>query len=188
VSDRTAIDKERVIAELSPEWLAGLDGAELEEGRRLLAEIAADWAREADPTPDPAAVHRFQREDLETLGRGRDAEGRLDVLRARSLGRRVDRLSVGTYALGRAILEGSVDDEDARGQGVAFLREGEAIAAELKRFPRSPETEPIHRDLGEAVMEALFAVERKATSARLARDADKAQGGPPQEGPPQVRP
>lgn len=178
----SGIDKERVIAELSPEWLAGLEGAELEEGRRLLAEIADDWAREADPTPDPAAVHRFQREDLEALGQGRDAAGRLDVLRIRAIGRRVDRLSVGTYALGRAILKGSVHDEDARGQGEALLREAEAIAAGLKRLPRSPETEPIHRDLGEAVMEALYAVERKAMSARLARDADQAQGGP------QVRP
>ena len=174
----TGINKERVIAELSPEWLAGLEGARLEEGRRLLAQIADDWAREADPTPDPAAVHRFQREDLEALGHGRDAAGRLDALRTRALGRRVDRLSVGTYALGRAILNGSVEDEGARGQGGALLREAEAIAAELKRLPRSPETEPIHRDLGEAVMEALYAVERKAMSARLARDAGQSQGGP----------
>ncbi len=178
----TGIHKEQVIAELSPEWLAGLEGPELEEGRRLLAEIVDDWAREADPTPDPAAVHRFQREDLEALGRGRDAAGRLGVLRTRALGRRVDRLSVGTYALGRAILNGAVDDEHARGQGQALLREAERIAAELKRLPHAPETEPIRRDLGEAVMEALYAVERKAMSARLARDADRAQGGP------QVRP
>jgi hypothetical protein len=178
----TGIHKQEVIAELSPEWLAGLEGAELEEGRRLLSEIVDDWAREADPTPDPAAVHRFQRGDLEALGQGRDAAGRLDVLRTRALGRRVDRLSVGTYALGRAILNGRVQDEGARGQGEALLREAEAIAAELKRLPRSPETESIQRDLSEAVMEALFAVERKAMSARLARDADRAQGGP------QVRP
>lgn len=174
----TGIHKEQVLAELSPEWLAGLEGAELDEGRRLLAEIVDDWAREADPTPDPAAVHRFQRQDLEALGRGRDAAGRLDVLRTRALGRRVDRLSVGTYALGRAILNGSVRHNDARSQGEALLREAEAIAAELRRLPPSLETEPIRRDLGEAVMEALFAVERKAMSARLAREAEQAQGGP----------
>jgi hypothetical protein len=182
MNNGTGIDKGRVISELSPEWLAGLEGAELEEGRRLLGEIVHDWAREADPTPDPAAVHRFQREDLEALGRGRDAAGRLDVLRTGALGRRVDRLSVSTYALGRAILNGSVQDGNARGQGEALLREAEAIAAELNRLPRAPETDPIRRDLGEAVMEALFAVEREAMSARLARDVDQAQGGP------QVRP
>lgn len=181
----TGIDKERVIAELSPEWLAGLEGDELEEGRRLLGAIADDWAREADPTPDPAAVHRFQRKDLEALGRGRDAAGRLEALRARVLGRRVDRLSVGTFALGKAILSGSVDDEEGRRRGQAFLRETEGIAAELKQLSPSPAVDAIQRDLGEAVMEALFAVERKAMSPRLAREAEVPEAG---AGPPQVLP
>lgn len=178
------IDKERVIAELSPEWLAGLDGAELEEGRRLLAEIVDDWAREADSTSDPAAVHRFQREDFAALGRGRDAAGRLEALRLRALGRRVDRLNVGTFALGKAILAGSIDHDDAKSLGETFLREAEAVAAQLKRLDRSPAVEAIKRDLGEAVMEALFAVERKATSPRLARE----DGGAPQGGPPNILP
>jgi hypothetical protein len=184
VRNGTGIDRERVIAELSPEWLAGLEGSELEEGRRLLSAIADDWAREADPTPDPAAVHRFQREDLEALGRGHDAAGRLDVLRARVLGRRVDRLSVGTFGLGKAILSGSVDDDEGRRRGEAFLREAEGVAAELKQLSGSPAIDAIQRDLGEAVMEALFAVERKAMSPRLAREA----GGASQDGPPQVIP
>ncbi|MGZ8647814.1 MAG: hypothetical protein ACXW08_04160 [Solirubrobacteraceae bacterium] len=187
MSDATGIDKETVIAELSPEWLAGLEGAEVEEGRRLLAEIVDDWAREADATSDPAAVHRFQRQDLEALGEGRDAAGRLEALRLRVLGRRVDRLSVGTFALGKAILSGSIDGEEARSRGEAFLRQTEAVAAELKRLDRSPALEAMQRDLGEAVMEALFAVERKATSPRLAREADQA-GEPEPQGPPQVRP
>lgn len=184
----TGIDKERVLGELSPEWLAGLEGRELEEGRRLLAEIVADWAREADPTPDPAAVHRFQREDLEVLGRGQDAAGRLDALRMRAFGRRCDRLSVGTLSLGRAILAGSVDDEDARRRGKAFLRDAEALAAELKQLPGSPASEAIQRDLSEAVMDALFAVERKAMSARLAREAGAAGAGEAAGGPPHVLP
>lgn len=184
MSDATGIDKERAIAELSPEWLAGLEGPELEEGHRLLDEIVDDWAREADATSDPAAVHRFQREDLEALGEGRDAAGRLEALRLRALGRRVDRLSVGTFALGKAIMAGSIDGEEARSRGEAFLRQAEAIAAELKRLDRSPAVEAIQRDLSEAVMEALFAVERKAKSARLARE----EGAAPQGGPPQVLP
>jgi len=184
VSDATGIDKARVTAELSPEWLAGLEGSELGEGRRLLAEIVDDWAREADATSDPAAVHRFQREDFEALGEGRDAAGRLEALRLRALGRRVDRLSVDTFALGKAILSGSIDGEEARSRGEAFLRRAEALAGELKRLDRSPAVEAIQRDLSEAMMEALFAVERKATSARLARE----ESGAPQGGPPQVLP
>lgn len=179
------IDKERVIAELSPEWLAGLEGSELEEGRRLLADIVDDWAREADSTSDPAAVHRFQREDFEALGAGRDTAGRLEALRLRALGRRTDRLNVGTFALGKAILAGSIDDQDARSLGESFLHEAEAISAELKRLDHSPAVDAIQRDLSEAVMEALFAVERKATSARLAREEGDAA---PQGGPPNIRP
>jgi hypothetical protein len=185
----TGLDKERVIAELSPEWLAGLEGEQLAEGRRLLVEIADDWAREADPTPDPAAVHRFQRQDLEALGRGRDAQGRLEALRTRALGRRVDRLSVGTFSLGKAILAGTVDQDEARRRGEAFLRDAEALAPEVKQLSSSPATDAIQRDLSEAVMEALYAVERRAMSARLAREGEASGGaGEAGSGPPQVLP
>ena len=80
----TGIDTRRAAADLAP-WLDGLDPAHHAEGERLLAEVVTDWAREADPTPDPQAVLAIQRERLEAAGRGRDADGRLAVLRAHTL-------------------------------------------------------------------------------------------------------
>jgi hypothetical protein len=169
------IDTRGVFDELAPEWLAGLEGAELEEGRALLAEVVDDWAREADPTPDPGAVLAIQRAELQSAGVGRDAAGRLAALRARALTRRVDHLSVETFALGRAILDGSATDPDAREHGRRLLDEAERLGAALRD---APELQPARRVLSDAVMEALYAVERKAMSPRLARTAGT-PGGPP---------
>src|SRR4051812_26110761 len=115
------IDKDAVVAELSADWLDGLDGNDLTEGRRLLGEVVDEWAREADSTPDPAAVLALQRQELSDRAAGKDAAGRLEVLRARVVERQVERLNSETLTLGRAILSGSVDDADARAQGEAFL-------------------------------------------------------------------
>ena len=43
------------------------------------------------------------------------------------------------------------------------------LAGELDALGPSPWAEAIRRELGDAVMEALYAVERKAMSPRLAR-------------------
>ncbi len=176
----TGIDRKSVLAELEGGWLDGLEGERREEARRLLAELVADWAREADPQPDPTAVLGFQREELEGLGRGRDATGRLGALRTLVLSRRVDRLNAETFALGKTVLQGTAEDEDARRRGRVLLAEAEAIAPLLDELEPGPRTSAIRRDLGDAVMEALYAVERKAMSARLARE-DGASG-------PQLRP
>jgi hypothetical protein len=168
------IDKAAVLTDLVPAWTAGLDGAELEEARRLLTAVVDDWAAEADPTPDPAAVLQFQQADLAKTLSVEPGE-RLATLRTRVLGRAVDRLSTRTYALGEAVLAGSVSDDEAREQGSALLHEAEALGPSVAALPASPTADAARRDLGDAVMEALYAVERKAMSARLARST---AGGP----------
>ena len=166
------MDTRAVFDELAPRWLGGLDGAALDEGRKLLTETVDDWAREADATPDPGAVLAIQREELETAGAGRDAAGRLAVLRVRVLTRRAERLSAATFALGRAILDGSATDPEARDEGRRLLEEAERLSPEVDD---SPELHAARRMLSDAVMEALYAVEREAMSPRLARGAS---GGP----------
>jgi hypothetical protein len=168
------IDKAAVLAEVSPAWTEGLDGAELDEARRLLDAVVDDWAVEADPTPDPAAVLRFQQADLAATLSAEPAE-RLAALRTRVVGRAVDRLSTRTYALGEAILAGSVGDDEAREQGSVLLHEAEALGPSVAALSASPTADAARRDLSDAVMEALYAVERKAMSARLARST---AGGP----------
>jgi hypothetical protein len=164
----SALDQQSLLAELEAEFPDP-------EARPLLEWLVADWAREADPTPNPEAVLRFQREDLEARTAGREP---LDALRAHVLARRVDRLNARTFALGKEILAGDVADDDARARGEALKEEADGLAGEL---PPGAESEAARRALGEAAMEALYAVERKAMSARLARESGDASG------PPQVR-
>jgi hypothetical protein len=161
----TAVDWDHV-AEKLEQQLEGLDGSDLQAGRRAAADVLADWQREADSQDDPAAVHRFQREDLTAQLTGQDAAGRLEVLRRRAIGRKVDRLNVRALALGRRVLDG----EDGEAEGRALLTAAEELAPEVAALAGSPEKAAIKRDLDEAVMDALYAVERKAMSHRLARE------------------
>ena len=93
--------------------------------------------------------------------------------------RRIDRLDAQAFALGKDVLAGSIDDEDARCRGREYLDRAEALAGELDRLG-APPGDPARRALGDAVMDALYAVERKAMSPRLAREG----GGPA----PDIRP
>ena len=171
----SALDQPSLLAELEPEFTDGLSAEEQTEAREMLAWLVRDWAREADPTPDPEAVLGFQREDLAARTAGRDPAERLQALREHVLARLVDRLGARTFALGRRILAGDVDREDARAQGEALRQEADALAGELKEVPGMDAT---RRALGDAAMEALFAIEGKAMSPRLARESGAA-GGPP---------
>jgi hypothetical protein len=164
----SGIDRQALLGELEAEYGA--------EARDELQWLVDDWAREADPTPNPGAVLRFQREDLEARTAGRDGEAKLDALRTHVLARRVDQLSARTFALGKEILSG--DEADGRARGEALRKEADALADELNRLPPSPDQDPIRRALGDAMLEALFAIERKAMSPRLAREQG-GSGGPP---------
>ena len=103
------LDQTAIVSELARAWLDGLAGAEEAEGRQLLVELVGDWAREADPQPNPQAVLRFQREDLEGLRAGKGPPQRLQALRGVVLGRQVDRVSADAFALGKAVVDRQYD-------------------------------------------------------------------------------
>jgi hypothetical protein len=120
-------------------------------------------------------VLAIQRQDLERALADREDADRLAVLRSRALTRRAERLSGETFALGRAVADGSATDPEAREEGRRLLAEAEELSSALGD---APELQPARRMLSDAVMEALYAVERKAMSPRLSR-ATGAPGGPP---------
>jgi hypothetical protein len=164
----SGIDRQALLGELEAEFGA--------EARDDLERLVDDWVREGVTSSNPDAVLRFQREDLEARTAGLEGQAKADALRAYVLARRADELSGRTFALGKEILAGH--DEDGRARGEALREEADALAGELDRLPPSPALDPIRRTLGDAVMEALYAIERKAMSPRLAREQGAA-GAPP---------
>jgi hypothetical protein len=161
------LDQARLVAELAPTWAS----ADEKEGRQLLTELIADWAREADKDEDPASINKFQRQELEQRGAGKDARGKLVALRGLTVEHLVRQLGARTYKLGCAVVDGTVPREEAVKQGKALMAEVEALAPRA-RSVGDPEVEArLQRDLGDASLEALYAVEQKAASLRLGRYA-----------------
>jgi len=160
------IDQTRIVEELSPQWIETLSSERRERARAVLAELVASWAVEADARPNPNAVLRFQREDLEAAA-GANAD-RLAVLERELLRRKVDELNARTYQLGLAILDGELGESERRERGRGLLTEAEQFGQRAKSLGLEP-ADPIRRSLSDAVMEALYAVEGRAMSARLDR-------------------
>jgi hypothetical protein len=121
-------------------------------------------------------VRAIQRRELEERAGDGSPAARLAALRARVLERRVDRVDADAFALGKAVLAGRVDDEDARTRGRELLSRAEALGPQVDALDGDAAV-PLRRALGDAVMDALYAVERKAMSPRLARESG---GAPPQ--------
>lgn len=180
-----AIDQGELVAELAGTWLDGLTGADRTEGRSLLKKLVADWAREADSDSDPEAVNKIQKSDLTEAGRGLGPKERLATLRLQLLGRQIKRLRVRTYALGTSILDGKTTAAAGKKKGAPLLKEAEELLARLRELPDTADSQRLHRDLTEAQMEALFAVEGKAMSLRLNRY--KGDQSPGKIKPPDVR-
>lgn len=172
--------------ELEARLSEGLEGQELIEARRLFEALVADWKREAGSGSDAEAIHAAQVKDIESKMGGKSAKARLDALRLEVMTRRVRRVSAQSFELGTSILDGKTEAASAKNEGQRLLKEAEDLGEELKRFPESDETRRLRRDLGDALMEALFAVEGKAMSQRLHRHAGDQAGA--SGGPPDVRP
>jgi hypothetical protein len=171
------VDQGALVSDLTSTWLADLGQADRERALPLARKLVADWAQEADPMPDPAAVVRFQREALEATA-AQTGGGRLRALELELLRRRADRLSATALQLGLQVVDGNVADDDAGRRGRALLDQCEQLASELAGFDSNAATDAVRRSLEEATLDALYAVERKAMSPRLAR-ARPAAGGPP---------
>jgi hypothetical protein len=162
------LDRDALVAELT----AGLDGAE-----PAARELVDDWAREADSQPDPAAVLRFQREDLAaaTAEAGDTARG----LELATLRRRVDRVSAESLTLARRV-QGGDPPGDAANTARAFVRQCEELAAALERFGPGTLADALRREVGESMLDARYVLDGGATSLRLAHTRG--------EGPPDVTP
>lgn len=177
----TALDRRALVDELLDRLGAGARSSEA----GVVEALVDDWAREADPMPDPSAVLRFQREDLEhAIAHAGDVRG---GLRLALLQRRVNRVSAATLAVARARREG---DQSVASHARDLLREVEALADELDDAPPSARgaVGPLRVALGESMLDARFALEGSgATSLRLGHDPTPPAADDPGP-PPDLRP
>jgi hypothetical protein len=156
---------EQLVASFFPE----ASGESAKQAGELLARLAEEWRREAKGKAHPESIREFQEQDLSAaLGDSQD-EARMDALHGFLLQRRAEQLGLRTLSLGKEILSGEATDPQAKTRGAALLKEVERLAAEGKTLGTIPPA--LQREIGEAMMEALYAVERKGMSQRLQRES-----------------
>ena len=160
-------DRQGLLDDVTAAAAAGMAAGDAERMRALLDELVADWYREAGTDDDAPDVVALLRGELETALAGKAPAERLDVVRAGVLDRRIRRLGVRTFELGKQIIDGGVDREQARARGQELMDAIEATAAEVRTIADAGARARLGRDLQEASMEALYAIEGKAMSHRL---------------------
>jgi hypothetical protein len=158
--------------DLAPRALAGLAGPDLERGRALLGHLAAAWLEEAHAGGALAnQVLSILRSDLEREAQPLAPRDRLVLLEAEVLDRELRVLGNDSFALGKQIVDGKVADDDARSRGRALLGRVEAVAPKVDAITLEPKRVALRQQVEDAMLEALYAIERKAMSPRLSRYA-----------------
>jgi hypothetical protein len=171
----TTTDRQALLEQVTASATAGMSDPDAARMRALLDELVRDWYREAGTDDDAQAVLDLLRRELDGELAGKAAAARTDTVYAAVLDRRIRRLGVQTLDLGKRIIDGSVERDDARARGEALMKEIEAVAAEVRTLADADVRARLGRDLQEASMEALYAIEGKAMSHRLNHYASDAE-------------
>lgn len=147
----------------------------------LSSELAADWTREADHDKDADAIVAILRRELAAklaAARGSAADAELEVMRAEVYDRRARALSRRSFALGKAVIDGTITDAAARGTGEQVLHEVAALMPQVRALRDRERVRVLSGDLQEVSLEATFAIERGATSRRLSDYQSSRPGAP----------
>lgn len=164
---------------LTGELAAHLDGLPngLQDKAHVLArELAADWRREAGSSDEAASVLSILREDLAKDLKGRSPKERLDVLRGEVYERRAGALGVRSFKLGRAVVDGTIEEDKAHVRAKALQSELSALRPLVETIEDRDIARPIERELQAVKLEILHALAGGAMSGRLSRyakDEDK---------------
>ncbi|HEX8108375.1 MAG TPA: hypothetical protein VF516_11640 [Kofleriaceae bacterium] len=140
------------------------------ELHQLAGDLAADWRREAGNDKDAADVLALLRSELATkltAARGHASDANLEVLRAEVYDRRARALSRRSLALGKAVIDGAIDDAAGRRDGEQILREVAVLARQVHALHDPERVRVLSAALQEVSLEASFAVARGPTSRRL---------------------
>jgi hypothetical protein len=159
-----------LLAEVGPEVLPGLPGP-ADEARAELRDLLADWLREAGHDADSPAVVALLRKEYLAAQAVRSPAERRDLLRAESLERSVRRLGVATLALASGVVDKTVAVDEARARGKELMAELDALGPRFQAVTDPQRAARLRDDIQEARLEALYAVDGKIMSLRLARHA-----------------
>jgi hypothetical protein len=171
----TTTDRKVLLEQVTATATAGMSAAETGRVKLLLDELVTDWYREAGTDDDTQAVLDLLRREFDAELGGMAPAARIDAVHAAVLDRRIRRLSAQTLELGKRIIDGGVPADEARAGGEALMKEIEAVAAEVRTLADADTRARLGRDLQEASLEALYAIQGKAMSHRLSHYASDAQ-------------
>jgi hypothetical protein len=171
-------------ADPSPRIRAALDLPDdaLAGAAPWIAELAADWLREAGTSDVAADVIDILTEELADAAAPLSAPDRLDLLRSAVVERRARRLSVSAFALGkRAVVAyegGDTSEVDAvRAEAAALLAAHAALRDEAATVRHPGFTDEIRRHLHDGLLDLTYAATGEIRSPQLDRWAmDPARG------------
>ncbi|MFO0747349.1 MAG: hypothetical protein U1F43_17030 [Myxococcota bacterium] len=154
---------------LAPEVVARMSDVQATRARGLLRELLSQWAYEAGAHEGSDAIYDILEQDLRTEIAGKGADQRFDVLWGNVLTRRLRDVSGATFALGQRVIDGTVADAEAKARGRELLSQTEVLAAEVRTIVDGERRLVLERQVQDAMLEALYAIEGKAMSRRLDR-------------------
>lgn len=144
----------------------------------LVAELYADWMREAGDDRHSDEILEQLLADWTDRVRGLDAAAVTAELERVVVERRVAGLGRESWRLGLAALglDPGLAPRDAAPLAEALTEQVGGLAASIRSLGPVPEVDLLHRDLREAAVELVYAVQGGAMSPRLARAAEDARG------------
>jgi hypothetical protein len=167
----STLDKQKIVDELTAEWLPKVAKADREETKQLIGALVTSWLSEAIGSVTGAeAVNEIQREDLASLlANAKTPAARIEALRGMVLRRRVNEVSAATFKLGMQVVDGEKNDATARAEGKRLQTQIDELAGHVNALGDSGTKRNLQREISEMAMEVLYAIERKAMSLRLNR-------------------
>ncbi len=148
----------------------------------LTLELAGHWLEQANEGQSPEeqrAVLKLLRGDLAAAMKGREAESQGEVLRREVFDRRARKLGRASFALAKAVVDGTSPAEQARPQGQELLARAKTLQDDVLDL-RDQDTDAvrsIRRELENVMLEAAYAMDQGPMSLRLSRyAADKGSG------------
>ena len=154
------MDASAIAAELEKAWLGSLPDGDQAEGRKLLAAIARDWARQLGIYDQPDQLLAELMTELERELRKPGPSGRIGKLRRIVFEQRAQRLSGRAFELGKGVVDGTM----AGGEAQTLAR---VLYDEMRELRLAPEAEALDDLLSEAFMDLTYVLHGMAMSIRL---------------------